>query len=91
MREIVLHNKFEKEFKKHRNKLAFEDLKTLFYIIDKLQQDIILEQQYKDHQLKGTFQGYRECHVKPDLLLVFTKKENLLILARLNSHSELFD
>jgi mRNA interferase YafQ len=35
--------------------------------------------------------GYRECHVKPDLLLIYRKEgEDILRLARLGSHSGLF-
>jgi mRNA interferase YafQ len=41
--------------------------------------------------LSGDWEGYRECHVKPDLLMIYRKTENdLLRLARLGSHSELF-
>ncbi|HEX3661351.1 MAG TPA: type II toxin-antitoxin system YafQ family toxin [Acidobacteriaceae bacterium] len=39
----------------------------------------------------GRWKGYRDCHIKPDLLLIYRKSEdNLLRLARLGSHSEIF-
>lgn len=45
----------------------------------------------RDHPLAGDWAGYRECHLKPDLLLVYRKSgDDLLKLARLGSHSELF-
>ena len=37
--------------------------------------DIKLEPKYKDHQLKGELKEYRECHIEPDWLLVYMKKE----------------
>jgi mRNA interferase YafQ len=45
----------------------------------------------RDHPLKGEWRGYRDCHVKPDLVLIYAKRgADLLRLARLGSHSELF-
>ncbi len=51
-----------------------------------------LDPKYKDHPLKGALKDFRECHLKPDLLLVYQikKQENTLFLVRLGSHSELF-
>jgi mRNA interferase YafQ len=44
------------------------------------------------NSLTGAWNGYRECHIKPDLLLIYKKSDqNTLRLARLGSHSELFD
>ena len=45
----------------------------------------------RDHALSGNWSGYRECHIKPDLLLIYRKPDaSTLRLARLGSHSELF-
>jgi mRNA interferase YafQ len=45
----------------------------------------------RDHALRGEWADYRECHIKPDLLLVYSKSgTDILRLARLGSHSELF-
>ena len=49
-----------------------------------------LPAKYCDHQLTGDFKDYHECHVKPDLLLVYAKRGGELHLARLATHSELF-
>ena len=50
-----------------------------------------LELRYRDHDLSGQWSGYRECHVKPNLLLIYRKLDtDTLRLARLGSHSELF-
>ncbi len=50
-----------------------------------------LPEKNRDHALSGDWTGYRECHVKPDLLLIYRKPDaDTLRLARLGSHSELF-
>lgn len=63
-------------------------------IIERLANDEALEPKYKDHQLKGDMRLYRECHIKPDLLLIYRKinESNMLILRAINlgSHSDLF-
>jgi mRNA interferase YafQ len=56
-----------------------------------LASDQPLEPGYRDHELTGDWRGYRECHVRPDLLLIYKKTDvDILRLARLGSHSELF-
>ena len=50
----------------------------------------MLEAIYRDHALIGNYYGARECHIKPDLLLIYEKEDSLITLRRLGSHSELF-
>ena len=53
--------------------------------------DEVLPESNRDHALSGNWNGYRECHIKPDLLLIYRKPDaNTLRLARLGSYSELF-
>lgn len=53
--------------------------------------DQALPESNRDHALTGNWAGYRECHIKPDLILIYRKPDvNTLRLARLGSHSELF-
>lgn len=51
-----------------------------------------LESKYHDHSLSGNYSGYRECHVKPDWLLIYKITEDVLVLTlyRTGSHSDLF-
>jgi mRNA interferase YafQ len=52
---------------------------------------MVLPESNRDHALSGDWAGYRECHVKPDLLLIYRKVDQATLrLARLGSHSELF-
>ena len=88
MREVIETNAYKKHFKKSlkQNK----DSNKLFEVLENLVMDIPLEPKYKDHQLKGELKEYRECHIEPDWLLVYQKKDNKLYLAGLGTHSELF-
>jgi mRNA interferase YafQ len=50
----------------------------------------LLELRYRDHPLTGDWQDYRDCHIKPDLVLIYQKPDgDTLRLVRLGSHSEL--
>jgi mRNA interferase YafQ len=49
-----------------------------------------LAERYLDHPLSGKWKGYRDCHIRPDLLLIYQKSSSVLLLVRLGSHSELF-
>lgn len=50
-----------------------------------------LPDKYRDHGLTGEYTEHRECHLKPDLLLIYKKPDDATLrLVRLGSHSELF-
>lgn len=49
-----------------------------------------LPSHYQDHPLKGEYRDCRECHVRPDLLLIYCIESQELTLIRLGSHAELF-
>lgn len=84
--------KYSTNFKKSLKKLNKIDIEKTFKIIYKLANNEILETKYKDHALKGDLKDFRECHIKPDLLLIYQKQDDELILYcfSLGSHSELF-
>ena len=86
--------KFTTQFKKDL-KLANKQNKPideLFDVVNKLADNESLDAKYKDHALIGSYSGYRECHIEPDWLLVYTVKKDILtlVLYRAGSHSELF-
>lgn len=88
--DVEFTNKFKKELKiaKRQNK----DLNKLYDVIEKLANGEALDIKYRDHELAGKYKGTRECHIEPDWLLVYEIKDEILVLIlyRLNSHSELF-
>ena len=62
-------------------------------VVKKLQNQIPLEEKYKDHQLSGSLKQYRECHIRPDWLLIYRiyKSELVLALSRTGTHADLLD
>lgn len=88
--DVEFTNKFKKELKiaKKQNK----DLNKLYNVIEKLANGETLDIKYRDHELTGKYKGTHECHIEPDWLLVYEIKDEILVLIlyRINSHSELF-
>ena len=68
--------KYSKEFKKGLKKLKndAQSLNLVKNVITKLANDEILELKFKDHKLTGDYEGFRECHIKPNLLLIYKKR-----------------
>jgi len=79
-------------FKKSFKKLSLKDQERTFEIIKTLIQGETLEQKYKNHFLVGDFLGCQECHIKPNLLLIYRIHDDVLELALVDvgSHSKLF-
>ena len=87
-RATAFRRDFRRESKGRRSVTLYDDLAAIIAV---LASDAPLDPSVRDHALSGDWQGYRECHVKPDLLLIYRKTDDdLLRLARLGSHSELF-
>jgi mRNA interferase YafQ len=61
-------------------------------VVKLLSEEQPLLPKHKDHALKGNFSGYRECHIRPDWLLVYKKDKQMLtlVLVRTGTHSDLF-
>ena len=91
MRTIEWTGQFKRDYKRECKgpyRLTLDE--DLFPIIDLLANDLPLAARYRDHALTGDWKHYRDCHVKPDLVLIYQKPAEILIrLVRLGSHSEL--
>lgn len=92
MRTIDRSSAFKRDFKREAKGQYRATLdEGLTTVLKALLTDQTLPVQFRDHELSGNWGGYRECHIKPDLLLIYRKvDEDVLRLARLGSHSELF-
>ncbi|HIP43813.1 MAG TPA: type II toxin-antitoxin system YafQ family toxin [Sulfurospirillum arcachonense] len=79
-------------FKKAFKKLTSQNQNAILVVIEKLVNGQTLEAKYKDHLLVGNFKGCRECHVKPDLLLIYRIKDEIMELALIETgnHYALF-
>ncbi|MEK7463693.1 MAG: type II toxin-antitoxin system YafQ family toxin [Patescibacteria group bacterium] len=91
MYSILYSSKFRKQSKKIVGSGKYPREK-IEYIINILASGIPLEPHLKNHKLHGKYNGMMECHVIPNMLLVYEKDEEkrLIILMALGSHSELF-
>jgi mRNA interferase YafQ len=85
MRKIEWTNVFKRDFKRHG---TFEG--AFIEALWKLATDEPLPERYFDHALTGDWKDHRDCHIKPDLILIYRKPDSqTLQLVRLGSHSEL--
>lgn len=91
MRTIERTSQFKRDFKresKGRHKQVLGQL--LSEALHLLLEDAALPASYHDHPLTGNWDDHRDCHLKPDLLLIYRKPDaDTLQLVRLGSHSEL--
>lgn len=91
MRRIERTSRFKRDYKRekkgrYREALAIE----LLEIIAALTIDAELPLQFHDHALLGNWKDHRDCHVCPDLILIYAKPDDeTLQLVRLGSHAEL--
>ncbi|MBF0500028.1 MAG: type II toxin-antitoxin system YafQ family toxin [Candidatus Riflebacteria bacterium] len=82
-------SQFKKDYK--RVKAQGKDIQTLIKIMDRLQNEETLEPVYRDHALKKNWKGFRECHLSPDWLLVYTVEGDTILFARTGTHSDIFE
>ena len=81
------------QFKKDIKRAARQkrDLRKIKRVLEILALPQPLPEGFKDHKLKGTWRDFRECHVEPDWLLIYTITDFELRPARLGTHTELFE
>ena len=91
MREIRLTNRFKRDYKREKSGRHAKTLDTaLMEAVNLLAADLSLPHRNFDHSLFGEWSDHRDCHIKPDLILIYRKPdEDHLDLVRLGSHSEL--
>ncbi|MEZ8107334.1 type II toxin-antitoxin system YafQ family toxin [Vibrio cortegadensis] len=89
MYNLEYSTQFKKDFKKV-TKMPIQDILEVGNIISKLQRGETLDPKNVDHPLTGNWVGFRDCHIKPDLVLIYRIFDAKLQLARIGSHSDLF-
>jgi mRNA interferase YafQ len=92
MRTIEWTTAFKRDYKRTLATPRHKDIQTLLGVIATLlADDQPLEERHRDHGLGGNWKSHRECHLKPDLLLIYKLPDGkTLRLVRMGSHSELF-
>jgi mRNA interferase YafQ len=87
---VVATTRYDKDAKRVRKR--GEDMTRILTVVDALRNRRPLADRHRDHALSGDWQGWRDCHVEPDWVLVYRVDEEAgeLILGRTGTHSDLF-
>lgn len=89
MKKLVQSTQYKKDLKRIRNDI--KKATALLEILKRLENEIPIPNEYSPHRLTGDYNGYMECHIQGDFLLIwFDPDTDEIDLVRLGSHSELF-
>lgn len=90
MLKLVTTSKFRKDYKLVKKRGY--PIKILEEVLDKLLAGEPLDEKFRDHALVGNYIGFRECHIQPDWLLIYSTENDKLILtaSRTGTHADLF-
>ena len=90
--KLILTGKFKKSLKLAKRRgldisLMEDD------VVNVLQRGDTLDKKYRDHELKGKYNGFRECHIQPDWLLIYLIEDDILTLTLVDTgtHADLFN
>ena len=90
--EVVRTKRFKTAYKRVSKLSGFKE--TVFaQVVSTLASGQKLDKKYKDHTLTGNLKALRECHLAPDILLIYTVDEGILVLTLVSvgTHSQLFN
>lgn len=94
MYKIIASNRFKRSMKKYlKNSHQLEDIKMVLQLLLENGRYSIPPKMYP-HKLKGNYKNCWECHIQPDLLLIWEQQEHPeqeITLIEIGSHSDLFD
>jgi mRNA interferase YafQ len=87
---IIISTAFKKDYKRFSNNEVI--ISAVDKVILLLEVGNLLPKEYKEHPLKGNYKGYIDCHIFPDLVMIFKRdiENDSIKLARLGNHSQLF-
>jgi mRNA interferase YafQ len=91
MREIKYTTRFQRDYTREKSAQHGKKLDALLMgVVNLLATDTPLPRRNLDHPLSGEWSDFRDCHIRPDLVLIYRKPDDhSLDLVRLGSHSEL--
>lgn len=90
MLKIYYGSRFKKDYKQMiKRGCKQEDFRK---VVEILATNKPLPDKYRDHSLSGNYNGFRECHINPDWLLIYQIDNEVLTLTltRTGTHSDLF-
>ncbi len=88
--KLALSGKFKKSLKRAQKRGL--DISLMDSVVEDLLHGIPLNAKYNDHALKGKWNGFRECHIQPDWLLIYLIEDDILTLTLVDTgtHADLF-
>lgn len=91
MRRIEQTGQFKRDLKKVSKGRYQSVLKTTFSeVVNLLARDTVLPEKYRDHALTGNWKDHRDCHLKPDLVLIYRVPDDVVLqLVRIGTHAQL--
>ena len=88
MRKVKFTTSFKKDLKRQRKR--GKQRQKIEKAIEMIRLDGDVTEEYLPHSLSGNWQGYRECHIEPDWLMIYTVEDELATFYRTGTHSDLF-
>lgn len=88
MKKVTPTSQFKKDLRRYAGKQKI--VNDLMGVIKLLQTGVKLPEKYNDHKLKGQYSSCRDCHIRPDAVLIYEIGETEIILVRFGSHAELY-
>ena len=86
---LIIENSFRNDTKRlYKRNIIVQD--EIALVVEKLLNQEPLNPKYHDHALKGDYKGYRDCHISPDLVLVYKIQNDTLYLSRIGRHMDIF-
>ncbi len=91
MREIKYTTRFKRDYRREKSTQHGKKLDALLMeVVNMLANDTPLPHRNFDHLLSGEWSDHRDCHIRPDLILIYRQPDTATLeLVRLGSHSEL--
>jgi mRNA interferase YafQ len=91
MRIVKYTNRFKRDYRREKSGRHGKKLDALLMeVVDMLAADMALPRRHFDHPLTGEWNDHSDCHIRPDLVLIYRKPDDSsLELVRIGSHSEL--
>lgn len=89
--EIVRTKRFKTAYKRVKNLRGFKE-EVFFEVVKILASGGALSEKYRDHKLTGNLKNFRECHLTPDILLLYQIDDGILVLTlvSIGNHAQLF-
>ena len=88
-RALVTTKPFERDLKRLRKR--GKDIGRLWDVVEALRLGQPLQARHRDHSLSGDWQGFRDCHVEPDWVLVYQLDDEAVYLTRTGTHADLWE